>query len=562
MNKSYIILFLYILLHSSCTPDKQTETLFLQAESLIEEYPDSTLQLLHSLPKLQDLSQKECARYALLLARATDKTEKPLLPCDSLLNVALQYYDKDDKERAVGLLYKGRLEEEMNNPENAIAYLQEGLSILSNFPEEIETRRLILSSLGNLYFNARYYEESFKMCTELYDCCMTDKDKSIALNGISAYYCMTEAEDSTIITQRKAIEYAFSSKDSVQIAASILGLSLSFNDFDKNDSALYYAQKALVYAPQKEPKGRYYNYLGSLLLETKISRDSIIFCINKSMEDLSFTGRYTALLTLSDLEKEKGNFKAAHHYLEEYIANMDSIVAAEKATEIQQLIYDYKTDKQIKKEKRKGRRQMQSAITCFILGCSFLIIYYQYRINKKKKSQLIYQQTLNKTQSKLFSMQKKMEESQHIISLLRKEHDSLMQEKEDRSKEIEEKESIIEKLSIEKQALRNWLFTQSDIYKKIVTLSKQKASDKKEMKVMTNSELKKLKETIFEIYADYTMQMQEQYPKLVEDDLLFLCLQEAQVNSQTIALCFGYHDTHTINQRKYRIKERMNRANM
>ena len=69
--------------------------------------------------------------------------------------------------------------------------------------------------------------------------------------------------------------------------------------------------------------------------------------------------------------------------------------------------------------------------------------------------------------------------------------------------EIQYRECTIDRLRQEKDELRNWLFTQSDIYKRIIALSKQEVSDRKAMKVLTNTELKKLQKTIFEIYADY-----------------------------------------------------------
>ena len=137
MTKIHILLVLSIFLLYSCYSREQTEASFIQVESLLEEHPDSALQLLQTLPTLQELSHKESARYALLLARATDKCEKSLLPCDSLLNLALRYYDDDEKERAVALLYKGRLEIEINSPKEAITHLQEALTILKDYPKEI-----------------------------------------------------------------------------------------------------------------------------------------------------------------------------------------------------------------------------------------------------------------------------------------------------------------------------------------------------------------------------------------------------------------------------------------
>lgn len=152
----------------------------------MEEHPDSALRLL-SLPpeETKEFSRKECARYALLLARATDKSKQSLLPCDSLLDIALHHYGNDEKEEATAFLYKGRLEAEMNST------------------EKVETERNILSSLGNLYFDTGYYEEAGKIYQELYKYCYTEKDKSIALNAISLYYCVTNNEDSTITNRLK-----------------------------------------------------------------------------------------------------------------------------------------------------------------------------------------------------------------------------------------------------------------------------------------------------------------------------------------------------------------------
>ena len=245
-----------LLLLFSCSHKNETGTLFSHADALMEEHPDSVLRLLDLPPEeIEELSDKECARYALLLARATDKCKLSLLPCDSLLNVALDYYDDDEKEKAVALLYKGRLEAKMNSTENAIAHLQEGLLILTNFPKEVETKRHILSSLGNLYFDTGYYEEAGKIYQKLYKYCYTEKDKSIALNAISSYYCVTNNEDSTITNQKKALRYALAANDSSLIASSKFNLSLEFYQFDELDSALHYAQDAIKWLSDSQERG-------------------------------------------------------------------------------------------------------------------------------------------------------------------------------------------------------------------------------------------------------------------------------------------------------------------
>ena len=548
-----------LLLLSSCSHKSETGTLFSHADALMEEYPDSPLRLLDLPPEeIEELSDKECARYALLLAHATDKCKLSLLPCDSLLNVAFKYYDDDEKEKAVALLYKGRLAVEMEKVKEAISYLQEGLTIIQNFPKELKTKNLLLSSLGNTYFDAGYYDESIGVYEAMYQCCTTNLDKSIALNNISTYYCLIDEKDSTLMFQRKALNYAIASGDSLQIAMSKHNLSLEFDGFDELDSALYYAQKALIELPQKENHGNYYSNLGNLLLKTGGNKDSARYYLNKSIKELSIEGKASCLKILYNLEKENEDYKTANTYLEEQSAIMDSLYYMEQSTEIQQLIYEYDTRMQVREEQIRGNRIVRSTTAGFVFVCFLIILIYQNRINRKKRLQRQYEQSLEQTQNKLSSLEATIENNQLMIDLLQQERSNLKQEHENKEQQIKEREQAIADLKKEKQKLLNWLFTQSNIYKKVITLSKQIVSDKKEMKVLTTAEQEQLKNTIFELYNDYISFLHKNYPKLTESDLLFLCLQETSLEPLSIAICFGYSDTHPLNQKKYKIKERMN----
>lgn len=558
MYRIYILLFLWTFLFCACSSGNQTHALFLQTESLLEESPDSALLLLSALPKSQKLSRKESAQYALLLARATDKCEKPLFPCDSLLNIALNYYDDDEKERAVALLYKGRLEQEINSTKEAIAHLHEGLMILKEFPKEIETKRHILSSLGNLYFDAKHYEEAIKIYRELYKCCMTDKDKSIALNNISSYYCVTNKTDSALTIQRKALEYAIASGDTSMIIHAEFTSSIIYDDTDELDSAIYHARNSIKWLSEEKTPSLYYGNLGTLLLEKGENIDSAAYYLNKHINDnTNLAEKATTLFSLYEIEKERGNYKAAITYLEQHTDILDSLYFAEQSTEIQQLINKFNIKTQVREEQIKEQRRLYFIIGSFIACCLFIVLFYQCRIHKRKRIQHMYQQDLEQTKYKISSMQTIIEDNQSIIALLRKEHDNLKQDQKNKTNEIQSREEIIERLKQEKHELRNWLFSQTDIYKKIKTLSNQEVSDKKDMKVLTNTEMKKLQKTIFEIYTDYISALQGKYPKLTEEDILYLCLNEAKFKPQTIAICFGFNNTHPINQRKLRIKERM-----
>ena len=117
----------------------------------------------------------------------------------------------------------------------------------NNKPKEIEIKRHTLSSLGNLYFDVNYYDEAFKAYRELYKCCITDKDKSVALNSFSLYYCTQDQKDSAIIIQRKALDYALDSGDSSMISISEFNLSISYDEFEEADSAYFFLRSQNSY---------------------------------------------------------------------------------------------------------------------------------------------------------------------------------------------------------------------------------------------------------------------------------------------------------------------------
>ncbi|WP_373732924.1 tetratricopeptide repeat protein [Bacteroides heparinolyticus] len=558
INRIYSVLLLCLFVCCACSSDRQqVEKLFAQADSLLNIQPDSALRLLQVLPASQELSRSESARYALLLAQATDKCEKPLFPCDSLLDIALDYYDNDEKECALALLYKGRLEVEMDQSERAVDFFLKGLKVIAKFPEEAETHRHLLSSLGNEYYNANLYERAGRAYRELYKYCTAYKDKAIALNSLASYYSMTDREDSALVCGQKALEYARMAKDSATIAMSAHNLSIDYYWRDLPDTALHYAQIALQWCSDSKVQSHYSANIGKIFLD-KERTDSAIYYINKSLEDsTNIRRRAAALLDLSNIKEGQGDYKTAIAYLQEHVSLIDSLYASDRSTEIQKLIHKYDIQTKIHAEKERSGNLLRNMITGFVLVCLLIILFFRARINKRKRMQRVYEERLAQTRKELSILQNSIEESQHIITLLQREQSGLMQEKEQNQKEIEEREARITKLQGEKINLRNWLFKQSAIYKKIMKLSEQKVSDKKELSVLSGDELEKLTETIFDIYADYIAEQKSRYGKLTKEDLLYLCLDKMGFSSQAISLCFGNIDTHALAQRKYRIKEKM-----
>ena len=538
---SLLAVCLFACNHHSSNPMLQ------QVDSLLEMKPDSALTILKNISVLEDLPEVDKAYYALLLAEATDKNKLPLLPCDSLLNFALDYYGDDDREKAVALMYKGRLLAEMDDEKAAIEMNLKALEILQDYPVDTKYRRLIYSALGLWYGNCELNDKALEVLHQSLHYSFDAKDTAIAYINIGYIYGMRNMQDSAITYQRKAVKYAMRSKDRSMILTSWHNLSICYRHFENVDSAVVYAHKVLQHLSYGNGKADAYYNMGDLYVDLE-QYDSARHYLEKSL--FLSPSRSIPYWSLAVMEAELGNFKSAYHYLDTFVMVQDSLDNSELLTEVQHLVYKHQTELRVKDEQIKSKRIIRWIVFVSVIICFVVALIYQRWINKKNNQQALYRQSLQYAHEKQDMMQQRIEENELTLALLQDRENQNLDE-------IDKKERLIAQLKQEKLELRTWTFWQTPIYKKVMSLSEQKEVDKKARKVMTDVEREKLKKTTFEIYADYISPLQAQYSQLTEDDLLVLCLQEAGISPLAISLCFGHTDTVALNQRKSRLKKKM-----
>ena len=538
---SLLAVCLFACNHHSSNPMLQ------QVDSLLEMKPDSALTILKNISVLEDLPEVDKAYYALLLAEATDKNKLPLLPCDSLLNFALDYYGDDDREKAVALMYKGRLLAEMDDEKAAIEMNLKALEILQDYPVDTKYRRLIYSALGLWYGNCELNDKALEVLHQSLHYSFDAKDTAIAYINIGYIYGMRNMQDSAITYQRKAVKYAMRSKDRSMILTSWHNLSICYRHFENVDSAVVYAHKVLQHLSYGNGKADAYYNMGDLYVDLE-QYDSARHYLEKSL--FLSPSRSIPYWSLAVMEAELGNFKSAYHYLDTFVMVQDSLDNSELLTEVQHLVYKHQTELRVKDEQIKSKRIIRWIVFVSVIICFVVALIYQRWINKKNNQQALYRQSLQYAHEKQDMMQQRIEENELTLALLQDRENQNLDE-------IDKKERLIAQLKQEKLELRTWTFWQTPIYKKVMSLSEQKEVDKKARKVMTDVEREKLKKTVFEIYADYISPLQAQYSQLTEDDLLVLCLQEAGISPLAISLCFGHTDTVALNQRKSRVKKKM-----
>lgn len=532
--------------HSSPTPGK---IMLRHVDSLLEYAPDTALSILRSLP-VEDYPEDEQVLHGLLLTSAIDKNFLPLLPCDSLIDAALDYYDEGDGfDRARALLYKERIQFEMNMPEEAMANCFEALSEIDNRnSREIKLKSMIYDDLGNWYLEQMLDEKALQMFRLSYynDSLINDvKGMAYSLRNISnAYTCMDKL-DSAEIKLKNAQSMLTEFEDS--LFTSDLYRDLSENT-DNKDTALIYAHKAILSLPSHADPSPYLYTIGELY-QTINCLDSAEFYLKEALNgDVKM--RALASLSLAEIAKKKKDYQTSSEYYLSYVDLIDTIFSSNQASNIERLAYKYEAKADILEKEK----QIQQSIFFIILLCIAVVLIsvtiFQILLRKRKIAQLTHEKEVIRLNNELIIMQSNIERTKSEIEVLR-------QIQSDNEDEIREKEELVNKMIEEKAELRNFMFSKTPIYHLIQKLSKQDRGDIKNIRVLNLKEQDTLRKTVFEIYSEHINYLRTTYAKMSEDDYLYCCLQLCKFDDYTIAYCFGNTNKQIVVQRRFRLKERM-----
>ena len=106
----YIWVILFSLLLTGCWKHSPVAEKLLQAETVMNEHPDSALNLLKGIAQPELQTKKHRAHYALLYSQALDKNYIDVTS-DSLINIAVDYYktQADVKTKFYAYYYLGRI---------------------------------------------------------------------------------------------------------------------------------------------------------------------------------------------------------------------------------------------------------------------------------------------------------------------------------------------------------------------------------------------------------------------------------------------------------------------
>jgi tetratricopeptide (TPR) repeat protein len=328
--KNLIICFTFlsvIFLVISCRKETvRVEQILQKAESIVEQHPDSALLILDEIKDAEKLKKSLYYEYYLVQIQAKDKSYKDITS-DTLIFTIQNYYDKknDYEMAALATFYCGRVRQEQKRYEQAVhTYLAGEKYLLKSSNNNL--KGLYQASIGQVYYKQLLKDEAivyYKIAVDYFHQAGNYRNEIISNNFIGNCLLMQEKNDSAFVYYFKALALAdkhglkreqlsvreglgvayrkfgdwknsetffreawLFSSDSLYKARLSSNLARLFELQGKNDSAIYYLQKALTYLPQEqnnslaaniydtwsaieENQGNYRNALGKYRLYNK-----------------------------------------------------------------------------------------------------------------------------------------------------------------------------------------------------------------------------------------------------------------------------------------------------
>jgi len=565
MNKTFVgFIFLLFLVGGvvSCQRSSSPYPYSLRyADSLMEISPERTLAYLRKLD-VSTYSAGDRAYFSLLFTQATDKNMLSLLPCDSLIDTALDYYvKKDGVNWAKAWLYKGRIQKKMNMTEQALKSCFTALQgVEGNTGEELKLKGMLYEDMGSIYLHQSLYQKAFDAFYRSYQCDSLLNDHKVLMYSLSnmGWVRVVEGkEKEALFYLDQALELALALKDSIFMSDIYQRMSLNCENVD---SAFMYARLAGNYLTEKNDSISYYSLwltFGELYLD-KQELDSAEYYLKRTLDIADFKRKILASYSLAEVEKIRGNYERAFEYQSYYGDNIDSIFSLNKASDIERLAYKYDSEAKVAKEKESRRFLVQQLCYGGVLFVLVIAIIFQRIYRQRRIAQLQYEQRIAHLNEQTALSQLQIERLEAQISALKL---SGME----REQEIALKQAELCRVIDEKARLRNCLFTETSIFERIQELSSQAKPGqdgvKRDPKVLLIKEQEKLKGVLFDIYDDYIRYLKDTYPKITDDDCIYCCLKLCEFDDQTIAYCFGNVSRQIVAQRRLRLKKKMAEVN-
>lgn len=518
-----IVVSLFLLIgcgHSS----PQARQIMKQAESCMNQFPDSALRLLRTISSPQALTGRERADYALLYTQACDKTYQ-LSADDSLIRIAVDYYGKEQSMKAaLSYFYLGCTYWNGNDDVAAVAAFLKALRALP-----LRTTDRILMQLhvylGECYNRQGDYKDAKKHYGLACQNALYRKDTLdlyYPLHGLGTSFLYLHLNDSALFYYDKALSVSRWAGDPDMERAVLSSLAGCYELMQQYEKVNRYATMAIEMGGDDSTS--MYRVKGNALMKLGLL-DSAYYCLRLSVGSDNLGTRALSYYSLYQLLKERQAEKFTQ-YVDSFILYKDSLNLQERYKEIHQLQEEYaEQTRQQEYVQYQNKVRIYSVVFCVVCLLLGVIIFLGME-RRRKQHYARLQQKL--AENKLDNMKKHLSEQFGETV-----------EVDVKLKELEDEEI--------KSCIR--AFHQTVWYKKIANLDEQWLSAK---------EQRELFKDLSALFAALVETLKGEYPAIKEMDVYFCILSVAGYKLKTVAACLRTNDRN-LSTRKSRLKKALSK---
>lgn len=410
MRRLLLLVMVFPLLMVSCSRGgKELAAKLHLADSLIEAEPDSGVALLVSLrEQVEDASKANRYRYQLLLAKAMNKTYRPITT-DSVMREVADYYDDhgsaNDRMEAHYLL--GCAYRDMGDLPQALLQYETAISRADTTSEDCDFK-----TLGRIYGQAAGILWEFNQPIDLLEYARQSqrfarkaKDTAMIISAYEdmadAYNMLNKPDSQIILSQMAAQKYLdYGDKEGAAMAlGSVIDKYVARKDWTKAKRSMdTYDRESGVFLPNGDIEpGReiYYFQKGQYYMGvSRLDSASYYFRKLQAKPNPSLNERLAATQGLYNLYQEIGDKDSALKYCEQAAILVDSTLGLHMArgTARVNALYKYNKTKEEAKQKEQENTRMYYllilSVSSLLLSVSIFVLIYNHNKEKLREEQM------------------------------------------------------------------------------------------------------------------------------------------------------------------------------
>lgn len=526
MRNIVYIVFIIIICACEATTSKTNKVLDV-VEAIANEHPDSSQHLLETLYPYSHLNAQQKARCGILLAYVKLQQNKSFAS-DGLLDYSVAFYrqSKDSMNLFKAYQLKAYQTTWKGEQDSTAYYLRQAIHIIREQDKDLlYSMYMRMSDIYSEPSVKKNYTQAVSYALQALSCATSEKQKAFAMHQIGVCYSFMGRNDSALYYIERAIEAAPPSKDQADYTAYVLNYAnTSGVEFSK-------AEKFLQEMPDKNSLGRLIT-LGYLYLNHREIRKAKYYCgMADSLYDRN-PDKYS-VNTYNNLRALKACVKYASQEdvsASDGVSRNDSITQATSRHEAQRqetaednlLLQEYVHESQISHQKK----------NTFILSTVFIVIILFFLYDRRNKKRYIHlRKELDRTRIEQIKLQSEIpEEDKDNISL--------------NMEDIWRKRLDI--------CLKN--FSQTGWMKKLQQLDGSEIYPNGTFLPVT--ERSQLRKALFEEFTDFIIDIKAAGNGINIDDIYLCLFYLLKVSNATISFCMAASES-AIRTRKSRLKGKM-----